>query len=115
MIICNVVVPQVFWFKTLRRSLPVLFIASILINVGMWFERFVIVVSTLASDFLPANWSYYRPTFWDISTFVGTFGLFFTLFLLFVRFVPMIAMSEVKAVLPQADPHHHAPQGADHE
>ena len=115
MIICNVVVPQVFWFKTLRRSLPMLFIASILINVGMWFERFVIVVSTLASDFLPANWSYYRPTFWDISTFVGTFGLFFTLFLLFVRFVPMIAMSEVKAVLPQADPHHRDAQGADHD
>lgn len=115
MIVCNVAVPQVFWFKSLRRSIPVLFIASILINVGMWFERFVIVVSSLASDFLPANWSYYKPTFWDISTFVGSFGLFFTLFLLFIRYVPMIAMSEVKAVLPQADPHHSAAGGMNHE
>ncbi len=106
MIFCNVFVPQMFWFKRLRTSVPVMFAASLLINVGMWFERFVIVVSTLANDFLPANWDYYRPTIWDIGTFVGSFGLFFSLFLLFVRYVPIIAMSEVKAVLPQADPHH---------
>jgi molybdopterin-containing oxidoreductase family membrane subunit len=105
MISCNVLVPQLFWFKKLRRSIPVMFAASILINVGMWFERFVIVVSSLANDFLPASWDYYKPTFWDISTFVGSFGLFFTLLLLFVRFVPMIAISEVKGVLPQADRH----------
>jgi len=113
MITCNVLVPQIFWFKKLRRSLPVMFVASILINVGMWFERFVIVVSSLANDFLPANWAYYKPTFWDISTFVGSFGLFFTLLLLFVRFVPIIAISEIKGVLPQADPHAH--QGGAHE
>jgi molybdopterin-containing oxidoreductase family membrane subunit len=106
MITCNVLVPQLFWFKKLRRSIPVMFVASILINVGMWFERFVIVVSSLANDFLPSSWAYYKPTFWDISTFVGSFGLFFTLLLLFVRFVPVIAVSEVKGVLPQADPHH---------
>lgn len=105
MIFCNVVAPQIFWFKKLRTSVPVLFIASIFINIGMWFERFVIVVSSLANEFLPANWSYYRPTIWEISTFVGSFGLFFTLLLLFVRYVPMIAISEVKGVLPQADPH----------
>ena len=84
-----------------------MFVASILINVGMWFERFVIVITTLANDFLPANWAYYKPTFWDISTFAGSFGLFFTLFLLFIRYIPLIAMAEVKGVLPQADPHYH--------
>jgi molybdopterin-containing oxidoreductase family membrane subunit len=107
MISCNVLVPQLFWFKKLRRTIPVMFVASILINIGMWFERFVIVVTSLAQDFLPANWDYYSPTIWDISTFVGSFGLFFTLFLLFIRFLPMISMAEVKGVLPQANVHHH--------
>jgi molybdopterin-containing oxidoreductase family membrane subunit len=107
MITCNVVVPQIFWFKKWRRAVPVMFAAAILINVGMWFERFVIVVTSLSRDFLPANWDYYKPTIWDVSTFVGSFGLFFTLFLLFIRFLPMISMTEVKGVLPQADPHHH--------
>ncbi len=103
---CNVLVPQLFWFKKLRRNIPVLFVATILINVGMWFERFVIVVTSLANDFLPSSWDYYKPTIWDIGTFVGSFGLFFMLFLLFIRFLPMVAMSEVKGVLPQAKPHH---------
>jgi molybdopterin-containing oxidoreductase family membrane subunit len=105
MVSCNVVVPQVFWFKRFRRHIVVMFIASILINVGMWFERFVIVI-TLSSDFLPSSWDYYSPTIWDIGLLIGSFGLFFTLFLLFLRFLPMVAMSEVKGVLPQADPHH---------
>jgi len=109
MVSCNVLVPQMFWFKRLRRSIPVMFVASILINIGMWFERFVIVVS-LARDYLPSSWDYYSPTIWDIATFVGSFGLFFTLFLLFAKYVPMIAISEVKGVLPEADPHH----GGDH-
>jgi molybdopterin-containing oxidoreductase family membrane subunit len=108
MIFCNVVIPQLFWFKKLRRKISVMFIASILINVGMWFERFVIVVTSLSRDFLPANWDYYAPTIWDILTFAGSFGLFLTLFLLFVRFLPIIAISEVKGVLPQADPHYYA-------
>jgi len=86
-----------------------MFAASILINIGMWFERFVIVVS-LSRDYLPSSWDYYSPTFWDIATLIGSFGLFFTLFLLFARFVPVIAMSEVKGVLPEADPHY----GGDH-
>ena len=72
----------------------------------MWFERFVIVITSLSRDYLPSSWDYYSPTIWDISLFIGSFGLFFTLFLLFLRFVPMIAMSEVKGVLPEADPHH---------
>lgn len=105
MITCNVLVPQIFWSRKLRRSIPVMFVASILVNVGMWFERFVIIVTTLAKDFLPSSWDYYSPTIWDISLMIGAFGLFFTLFLLFIRFLPMVAMSEVKGILPQADPH----------
>jgi Ni/Fe-hydrogenase subunit HybB-like protein len=106
MISCNVVVPQIFWFKKLRNNLLLVFIASILVNVGMWFERFVIIVISLHRDFLPSNWGYFKPSFVDICTYLGTFGLFFTLFLLFMRFLPMIAISEVKGVTPQADPHH---------
>jgi Ni/Fe-hydrogenase subunit HybB-like protein len=105
MITCNVVVPQIFWFKKYRTSIAVMFVASILINIGMWFERFVIVMS-LTRDFLPSSWAYYRPTIWDISTFVGSFGLFLMLFLIFAQYLPVIAMSEVKNVLPQAHPHH---------
>jgi Ni/Fe-hydrogenase subunit HybB-like protein len=106
MVSCNVVVPQTFWFKKMRTSIVWMFIASILINVGMWFERFVIVV-TLSADFLPSAWGYYTPTWHDLSLMLGSFGLFFTLFLLFLRFLPMVAMSEVKAILPQADTHAH--------
>jgi Ni/Fe-hydrogenase subunit HybB-like protein len=106
MIFCNVVVPQIFWSKKLRRNVLIMFVASILINVGMWFERFVIVVSSLANDFLPSSWQYFKPTIFDIGFLIGSFGLFFTLFLLFLRFLPMIAMSEVKGVLPQASVHH---------
>ena len=75
---CNVLVPQLFWAQKFRRSIPVMFVASILINVGMWFERFVIVATSLANDFLPSSWDYYIPTIWDVLTYVGTFGLFFT-------------------------------------
>ena len=106
MITCNVFIPQVFWFKKMRSSIPVLFIVTIFVNIGMWFERFVITVTSLANDFLPSSWDYFSPTFWDISMLVGSFGLFFTMFLLFIRFLPMISMTEVKAVLPQADPHY---------
>ncbi len=105
MVSCNVLVPQIFWFKKLRNAIPVMFIASIFINIGMWFERFVIVMS-LARDYLPSSWGYYTPSIWDVMTFVGSFGLFFTLFLLFTRFMPIVSMTEVKGVLPQASPHH---------
>jgi hypothetical protein len=108
MVTCNVVVPQVFWFAHARKSMPILFVASILVNVGMWFERFVIIVTSLHRDFLPSAWGYFRPTMWDVACLVGGFGLFFTLFCLFVRFVPMVALAEVKTVLPQSSPHHHA-------
>ena len=104
MISCNVLAPQLFWFKKLRTSIPVIFIASIIINIGMWFERFVIIVSSLSRDFLPGAWGYFRPTLIDVGIFVGSFGLFFTLFLLFLRFLPIVAMAEVKSILPQAHP-----------
>jgi molybdopterin-containing oxidoreductase family membrane subunit len=105
MMSCNVIVPQVFWFRRMRRSIPVMFVASILINVGMWFERFVIIVTSLYRDFMPSMWAIYKPTLVDIFTYLGTLGLFFTLFLLFIRWIPMIAVAEVKGVLPAADPH----------
>ena len=106
MMSCNVILPQLFWFKWFRQNLLAVFIISILVNIGMWFERFVIIVISLHRDFLPSNWGYFMPSWVDIATFLGTFGLFFTLFLLFMRFLPMIAVSEVKGVTPQADPHH---------
>ncbi len=102
MISCNVIVPQVFWLKRARRSLWVMMLAGILVNVGMWFERFVIVVTSLSRDFLPSSWDYFTPTWVDILTLAGSFGLFFTLFLLFIRYLPMVAMAEVKSVMPQA-------------
>jgi Ni/Fe-hydrogenase subunit HybB-like protein len=106
MVGCNVIVPQLFWFSKVRKTLWFVFILSLLVNVGMWFERFVIVVISLSREFLPSNWDYFKPTWVDICTFLGTFGLFFTCFLLFLRFLPMVAISEVKGVTPQADPHH---------
>ncbi len=105
MVSCNVISPQIFWSKKARTSIPVLFVASIVINIGMWFERFVIIVTSLHNDFLPASWDYFSPTIWDVSCLLGSFGLFFTMFCLFVRFVPMVATAEVKTVLPQASPH----------
>jgi molybdopterin-containing oxidoreductase family membrane subunit len=78
---------------------------SIVINIGMWFERFVIIVTSLHRDFLPSSWGYFSPTIWDVACLLGSFGLFFTMFCLFVRFLPMVATAEVKTVLPQADPH----------
>ncbi|MBM3726883.1 MAG: hydrogenase [Acidobacteria bacterium] len=100
MVSCNVISPQFFWFKKLRRNIPFMFVISIFVNIGMWFERFVIIVTSLHRDFLPSSWGYFRPTFVDVCTFIGTLGFFTTLFLLFVRFLPMIAISEVKGVMP---------------
>jgi molybdopterin-containing oxidoreductase family membrane subunit len=106
MVSCNVLFPQTLWWKKARTNVAWLFVMSIIVNIGMWFERFVIVASSLHHDFLPSSWDYYSPSFWDVSTFLGSFGLFMTMFCLFVRFLPMVATAEVKAVLPQADPHH---------
>jgi molybdopterin-containing oxidoreductase family membrane subunit len=110
MITCNVVTPQLFWFKKVRRNVALVWVLSIFVNVGMWFERFVIIVSSLSRDFLPSSWGYYSPSIVEIFTFFGTFGVFSVLFLLFIRFLPMMAMAELKAISPQADPH----AGAEH-
>ncbi|MFO7827928.1 MAG: NrfD/PsrC family molybdoenzyme membrane anchor subunit [Bacteroidales bacterium] len=99
MMTCNVVSPQLFWFKKLRRSIWFTFLMSIIINVGMWFERFVIIVTSLHRDYLPSSWEMYKPTIIEVAIFVGTLGIFFTLFLLFVRFFPVIAMAEVKTTI----------------
>ena len=99
MVSCNVIAPQLFWFKKIRTNVAAVFLLSIVINVGMWFERYVIVMTSLTRDFLPASWSGFTPTIFDLATLAGSFGLFFTLFLLFARFLPMIAIAEVKGVL----------------
>jgi molybdopterin-containing oxidoreductase family membrane subunit len=114
MISCNVLSPQVFWFKSMRRSVPVIFVVSFLITIGMWFERFVIIVTSLHRAFLPGEWHMFFPTPVDILTFVGSCGTFLTLYMLFMRFLPQFAMSEIKNVTPQADPHAHHAHGGHH-
>jgi molybdopterin-containing oxidoreductase family membrane subunit len=95
---CNVISPHVFWFKAARRNVYVIFFMSIVVNIGMWFERFVIIVISLQRDYLPSSWATYTPTWVEYTTLLGTFGLFFTLFLLFIRVLPAIAIGEVKSV-----------------
>ncbi|HET6334829.1 MAG TPA: NrfD/PsrC family molybdoenzyme membrane anchor subunit [Polyangiales bacterium] len=115
MITCNVISPQLFWFKRFRTSIPVMFAISIVINIGMWFERFVIIVTSLHRDYLPSSWGMFSPTLVDIGCFTGSLGLFFTLFSLFIRWLPMIAMFEVKGALPDAQPSHgHAHADGEH-
>lgn len=109
MMFCNVIAPQIFWLRWARRNWFVVFLVSNFVNAGMWFERFVIIVTTLTRDFLPGAWDLFHPTWIDIWTFVGTFGFFMMNFLLFLRFLPVIAIGEVKGVLPQSDPHYHDP------
>jgi Ni/Fe-hydrogenase subunit HybB-like protein len=99
MMLCNVVSPQLFWSKKLRQDIWVTFFMSIFINIGMWFERFVIIATTLARDYLPSSWSYYSPTWVEVGLFVGSLGLFFTCFLVFTRFAPVVAIAEVKSIL----------------
>jgi len=107
MIGCNVITPQFFWFKSVRENTTLVWILSIFVNVGMWFERFVIICTSLTRDFLPANWGAFIPSPIDYATLAGSFGLFFTLFLLFCRYLPMVAMAEVKAFIPEGHIHDH--------
>jgi Ni/Fe-hydrogenase subunit HybB-like protein len=102
LLVCNVVIPQALWFKRVRTSVPTLFIISLIVNVGMWLERFVIIVLSLHRDYLPSSWGNYSPTFWDWSTFIGTIGLFLTLLFLFLRYLPMISIFEMRTMLPEA-------------
>jgi Ni/Fe-hydrogenase subunit HybB-like protein len=110
MFTCNVIMPQLFWVRAFRRNVITVLFVSMCVNAGMWFERFVIFVISLSRDFLPSSWGMYYPTWVDIWTFIGTIGIFVTLFLLFIRFLPMVAISEVRSVLPEADPHHVPPE-----
>jgi molybdopterin-containing oxidoreductase family membrane subunit len=99
MMTCNVVSPQLFWFKKIRTNLTATFILSIVVNIGMWFERFVIIVTSIHRDYVPSSWSMFHPTWVDIGVFIGTIGIFFTLFLLFARFFPVLALNELKTIL----------------
>lgn len=96
---CNVIIPQIFWFKKFRRSVPVMFVISIFVNIGMWFERYVITVTSIHRDYIPGSWGQYVMTWADFSLVFGSFGLFFTMYLLFVKFIPQVAMSEIKPVV----------------
>ncbi len=100
MMFCNVVSPQLFWSRKLRRNITVTFFMSIIVNIGMWYERFVIIVTSIYRDFLPSSWStYYSPSTWEIGFYLGTFGLFFTCFFLFAKYFPVIAVAEIKSIL----------------
>jgi Ni/Fe-hydrogenase subunit HybB-like protein len=103
LIACNVLVPQALWFQRIRSNVPVLFVIALLVNVGMWLERFVIVITSLHRDFLPSSWGMYYPTFWDYATFVGTIGLFLALLFLFIRVLPMISIFEMRELVSEMD------------
>jgi len=103
LILCNVLSPQIIWFKRFRTNLVVLFLLSIVVSIGMWLERFVIIVTSLHRDFLPSSWGMYSPTGWDFSMFIGTIGLFFALLFLFIRFLPIISIFEMRTILPEAE------------
>jgi molybdopterin-containing oxidoreductase family membrane subunit len=105
---CNLVTPQLLWFSKVRDSIAALFGISLVVSLGMWLERFVIIVVSLSRDFLPSSWGMYYPTRWDFATFFGTIGLFLTLLFLFIRFLPMISIFEMRAILPEAEVEDHA-------
>jgi Ni/Fe-hydrogenase subunit HybB-like protein len=102
LLLCNFIVPQILWFKRLRQNLAIVFTVCMFVNVGMWLERFVIIVTSLHRDFLPSSWEMYYPTFWDFATLAGTIGLFLTLMFLFVRVLPLISIFEMRTMLPDA-------------
>ena len=107
MMTCNVITPQLFWFRGIRRSLVLTFILSIIVNIGMWFERFVIICTSLARDFLPSSWAMFSPTLYDVGDYLFTFGFFFTCFLLFAKYFPVINMAEVKAIMKSSSEKKH--------
>ncbi len=110
-ILCNVVAPQALWLHRIRSTPWALFIVAMVVNVGMWLERYLIVVTSLSRDFMPSSWGHYQPTIWDWATFIGTIGMFLFLLLLFIRFLPMISISEMRMLLPEAE--HAAEQAAE--
>jgi len=104
LMLCNIVTPQLLWLKRVRSSPPALFGIALVVSIGMWLERFVIVVTSLHRDFLPSSWGMYYPTIWDWATFAGTIGLFLALLFLFIRFLPMISIFEMRTLVPEAGP-----------
>ncbi|HEX5112942.1 MAG TPA: hypothetical protein VFV79_08850, partial [Saprospiraceae bacterium] len=102
MMTCNVLSPQLFWSQKIRRNVTMTFFMSIFVNIGMWFERFVIIATTLARDYLPSSWSFYVPSLVEIGIFIGTLGIFFTFYLIFVRIAPVVAIAEIKHILKNA-------------
>ena len=114
LLLCNFIVPQILWSKKLRRNLVALFTVAMFVNVGMWLERFVIIVTSLHRDFIPSSWQMYYPTVWDFMTFFGTIGLFITLMFLFVRVLPMISVFEMRTLLPEAHPKAPTSDGGKH-
>jgi len=103
LIACNVLTPQLLWFQRVRANVPLLFAIAMVVNLGMWLERYIIIVVSLHRDFLPSSWGMYAPTFWDWSTFLGTIGLFLSLLFLFLRFLPMISIFEMRTLVPEAE------------
>src|SRR5207245_184151 len=100
---CNVFIPQVLWFPRVRHNNPLLFLVALVVLLGMWMERFVIVITSLHRDYLPSSWGRYAPTGWDYAALFGSIGLFFLLFLLFIRFLPMISIAELRELLPRSE------------
>jgi molybdopterin-containing oxidoreductase family membrane subunit len=111
LIACNVVIPQLLWFKAVRNNPPWLFLVALVVLAGMWLERYVIVITSLHRDFLPSSWAMYSPTVWDWSMYLGTIGFFFALMFLFIRFLPMISIAEMQTLLPESKVQH----GGSHE
>ncbi len=106
MISCNVIFPQLFWVRKFRRNIKLMFVVAVLVNVGMWFERFVIVITSLSRDYLPASWAYFTPTLTDAAILIGSFGFFFTFLLLFTKTLPVVSIAEVKSVVEGSQPSH---------
>jgi molybdopterin-containing oxidoreductase family membrane subunit len=107
LILCNVIIPQLLWFRKIRRNVKILFLIALVVNVGMWLERYVIVITSLHRDFLPSSWGMYYPTIWDWATYVGTIGLFLCMFFLFIRFLPVISIFEMRELVKEVHDEEH--------
>ena len=103
LITCNVVLPQFLWFRRMRSNVAALFVVALIVNLGMWLERYIIIVTSLHRDFLPSSWGMYSGSIWDWATFVGSIGLFLSLLFLFIRFLPMISIFEMRTLVPEAE------------
>jgi len=107
LILCNVAIPQLLWFRKIRRNVKILFLIALVVNVGMWLERYVIVITSLHRDFLPSSWGMYYPTIWDWATYIGTIGLFCCMFFVFLRFLPVISIFEMRELVKEVQEEEH--------